>query len=748
MRRVIVPAITISAFVILTFILGCSEDVFIGTLKKNQPPTIRITNGPIEGDSVVYRVHFYWIGNDPDGRVNYYEYVFAEGDPIGFDPADTTGLDKWFKTTSKDSIFKLMTEEYDSTITISNNPYARFSKVYTFFIRAVDDRGARSLPAYRSFTAQNLAPHAFIIHPKNPIPGHSQFLGMRVKFIWEGKDPIDVPWNYQDVDSIRHMCIRFSGFSIDELNKYPERYESYWSPWIWYDSPDDSGRSTIVGDDEILELNRSYILAVQAKDEAGAISSIFDKRTNVRHFMPMKPTGPLLVVRDPILGKFSFIGTNLGADVIYLPGGFPLNFSWKGDAGNYGGVVSSYRYGWDVEDLNDPTDWDVLPSPYHKAAPEKRFYSGIHTLYIEAVDDFGITTLAQIEINIIPVTMERNLLWVDDFYSGNFGQILWAMPTERQHDNFWIDICSRAAGFEPDRDIFDTGMNSGGPNIDNPNPPSIKLMWKYKNVIWTYNSVPAYAAWDNVIEFVPEENFTATNYISTYLSFGGHLWTCGKSDKSGGLAGVLPKIQLLLPTPQVEFPLYLKCEIWGPTVGCTDTSGVNCMVYQDYCVSVLDKPMAIFRPMHWPPRRIDWDALAWGYKDDLDPITASHPELPEEFHLWEEVTKPGRFFDPLEQGFTYVEVYNPEYWMERINIHDQSCFHPMYRMVSRNSKSALNNTVIAFWSTKYAHVVSEGPGAVAAPSVHFGVPLWFFDHEEVKAITDVIFDEWQIRGDQ
>jgi len=50
----------------------------------------------------------------------------------------------------------------------------------------------------------------------------------------------------------------------------------------------------------------------------------------------------------------------------------------------------------------------------------------------------------------------------------------------------------------------------------------------------------------------------------------------------------------------------------------------------------------------------------------------------------------------------------------------------------------LNNTVIAFWSTKYAHVVSEGLGAVAAPSVHFGVPLWFFDHEEVKAITDVL----------
>jgi hypothetical protein len=78
-------------------------------------------------------------------------------------------------------------------------------------------------------------------------------------------------------------------------------------------------------------------------------------------------------------------------------------------------------------------------------------------------------------------------------------------------------------------------------------------------------------------------------------------------------------------------------------------------------------------------------------------------------------------------------------------LEQQPCFHPMYRMRTRNvAVSAVNNATVAFWTTKYANVIAKVPGAVAAPSVQFGLPLWFFNRAQVDSIADVIFTEWQI----
>ena len=36
---------------------------------------------------------------------------------------------------------------------------------------------------------------------------------------------------------------------------------------------------------------------------------------------------------------------------------------WEATAAGYGGVVSGYRYGWDIQGLNDDEQWDVLYTP-------------------------------------------------------------------------------------------------------------------------------------------------------------------------------------------------------------------------------------------------------------------------------------------------------------------------------------------------------------------------------------------------
>ena len=722
----------------LAFLFGCDESVFIGDPALNEPPTVRLTGGPPEGDTTSYYIKFSWMGNDPDGTVESYEYVMCDGSPGGFDPADTTGLDAWTKIHCTDSTFAFSASENGEEVTVGSGRYSSYCRtVHTYFIRAVDDKGARSNAAYRSFTASTLAPYAVIETPRNASPGREQSLPSLVRFTWRGEDPIDDPWNIQEPESIRYFVATHTLSIVENLNSHPEDFENRWCPWIPYDAPGDSGTSTVVGDDELIVKGFGYVFVVQAKDEAGAVTSVFDPIQNVRVFRVFNPPGPLLKVRERNLGAYTFIGGKNRTETFRVPGGFVLDFGWSADASSYGAEISSYRYGWDVADLSDPNDWDVLPSPLIKAAPLMSFRTGVHTLFIEATDNMGTTTLAQFEMSIFPMKMTRNLLWVDDFYSTNFAQIYYAFPTEAEHDEFWLRICNRARNFDPGADVYETATQSF-------REPDIEFLWKYKNIIWTFSAGDDVMAWDDMVRFTPESQVSATraakfNYLAYYASTGGHIWTEGKSDSRGGLGAVFS-------ITNQSFPRNLRCEIAGTSTGCDgDTSGVNSIAYQTYCVTVIDKarPAPRLDP-RMPSRRIDYDAMAYAFKDTREPLTTGHPDLPNKLTLWSQVTKDGMFFDPKEQGFTYVELYNPTYWMRTINTSRQLCFSPMYRMRARSEISAVNGDVVAFWTTKYAGIVADAEGAVDAPSVHFGFPLWFFNRAQVESIADVIFEEWGI----
>ncbi len=738
MREYLLWSAVLACAFALAGLFGCDENVFIGDPALNEPPTVRLTGGPPEGDTTSYYIKFSWMGNDPDGTVERYEYVMCDGDPGGFDPADTTGLDAWTSIHCTDSTFAFSAYENGEDVTVGPNRYSSYCRrVHTFFVRSVDDKGARSVAAYRSFTASTVAPYAVIETPLNRTPGSEQSLPSLVKFTWRGEDPIDDPWNIQEPESVRYFLALHTLSIVENLNSHPEDFESRWCPWIPYDAPGDSGTSTVIGDDELVVKGFGYILAVQAKDEAGAVTSVFDQRQNVRVFRVQSLPGPLLKVKERNLGTYTFIGSKNKIQTFRVPGGFALDFGWTADASSYGAEVSSYRYGWDVADLSEPSDWDVLPSPLIKSAPIISFETGVHTLYVEATDNMGTTTLAQFEMSIFPMKMTRNLLWVDDFYSTNFSQVNYGFPREDEHDDFWLQICGRATGFDPGSDVYETASLSF-------REPDIEILWKYKNIIWTFSAGDDVMAWDDMVRFTPESQVSPTrlakfNYLAYYASVGGHIWTEGKSDSRGGLGAVFS-------ITNQSFPRNLRCEIAGTRTGCDgDTSGVNSIAYRTYCVTVIDKVRPAQRvDPRMPYRRIDYDAMSSGFKDTREPLTTGHAGLPNALTLWSQVTKDGMFFDPKVQGFTYVELYNPAYWMRVIGESRQECFVPMYRMKTRSALSAVNGDVVAFWTTKYADVVADADGAVDAPSVHFGFPLWFFNRAQVDSIADVIFDEWEI----
>ncbi len=402
--REYLPGAVLACALVLAALFGCDDSVFIGDPHPNKPPTVRLTGAPPEGDTTSYQIKFSWMGNDADGTVESYEYAMCDGSPGGFDPADTTGLAAWTKIRCTDSTFAFSAFENGEDITVGPGRYSTYCrKVHTFFVRAVDDKGARSRAAYRSFTASTLAPYAVIETPRNAFPGREQQLPALVRFTWRGEDPVDDPWNIQEPESIRYFVATHTLSFLDNLNRNPEEYESRWCPWIPYDAPGDSGTSTVIGDDELIVKGFGYVLVVQAKDEAGAVTSVFDPGQNARIFRVFNPPGPLLSVRERNLGTYTFIGGKNRIETFRVPGNFPLDFSWSADASSYGAAVSSYRYGWDIADLNDQSEWAVLPSPLVKAAPRISFETGVHTLFIETIDDMGTTTLAQFEMTIFPV---------------------------------------------------------------------------------------------------------------------------------------------------------------------------------------------------------------------------------------------------------------------------------------------------------------------------------------------------------
>lgn len=753
MRRNLLSSVIIALTLIAIFLYGCSEDVFIGDPRTNKAPEVWLSSGPVENSVTSYQVHFYWGGWDPDGEIDYFEFVVVDGDTttgFGFDQADTTGIDKWTRTYSHDSTFSVTADDSMSTEEINNNLYSRYQRTHTFFLRGVDLEGKRSDAVTRSFTAWTLAPYVYINRP--PL---NDVYSRVISFEWVGYDPVDDPSNTQDPDSVRYLWsllvdtngVYNRGFDmVLDLNENPWRYENKWQPWINYNAPEDSGKSTVIGDDEALIMNQVHVFTVQAMDEAGAVTAIFERDVNFRQFIVSESAGPMLTVSEPFLGTFMFLGRNFRPISRDLPPGIPLNFCWRATADDYGGEIVGYRYGWDIADINNDSDWPVNFSPFNLCAPERKLFSGTHTFFIEVIDNSGTTTLAQIQVSVIPFSMQRKLLWMDDFYSTNFTQRDYVMPTENEHDTFWIGHCSKAAGFDPTIDIYDA-------TLKNYKPAPITLIGQYKNIIWTYSSSPDQSTWHEIVQFTPETDLATgtsltVNYISLYLAKGGHLLTVGRSDKAGGIAATLPDRSL-------QFPMSLRCEIAGLEEGCDfDTSGVKSMGYKDYCITMLDKiDGAIRQDETMPYRNIkDYDVLSYAYRDDSDPITAMYPEFPELLEMWDVAVAPGTFFYPNNPspyapgGFTYVEIYNPAYWMAAKYARSQSCFHPIYRMRSKNSYSVLNNQAIALWVTKYEDIIPDIPPeyeeGVAAPSFHFGFPLWFFDRNQVDAIIDIIFDEW------
>ena len=760
-------------FLIFLGLLGlyaaCSPEGTTGDQFANEPPTVWLSAGPPEGSTGKYRVQMFWGGWDPDGEIAGYEYIVTDNSSGSFDPADTVGVD-WSPVAGNDSTFTFSADQPVDTLN-STNQISEFTRSHTFFIRAIDSQGLRSsLPAHRSFTSRTLSPLVRISVPiKNALnPAEVPPIST---FRWRAFDYVDDLLVSQPPDSVQWVLkstVDFGGNFTQTVN-YLRDYKASakdWYPWVWYNAPQDSGKFWTTPPVDL----GTYVFAIRAKDEAGAVTPVLDENENVRRIrVRERNSGPIMTVSNDYMGVVRWATCAPTLVILDSPAGVPLEFKISGSATHYGGEVVGYRYGWDIPDLNDPEQWETDLTPFVgtiATVPSRTFFFGTHTLTTEVVDNSGYCTRIQVKVNVVQFTLERNLLIVDDDTTddGAVFQSGWSnggvYPNDAEHDGYWKSMASDVAGFDPQLDMVDTKLSF----------LPLTTLAQYKSIIWSvYGSNDRqrnFALLYNFISHRPKNppegqnsGKLSPNVLALAMAAGSHIMVAGYHPIQhvinrgwDGPAGL-------------RFPVIWLYELEGKQDGApvlSPTVGELSFAYRELCLETMDyayqkttlvRPATGARRLYCPSSvvRNHGGASSTEREDTMREALPLDPNFPA-LALRPEAAGPGQFYDPALRGLD-VEVYNPFYYQRNSGQAGscqyvpapRSCFQPIYGLGCIDTLEPVYNQPIAFWTSAFADRVADIPGAVGARSVVFGFPPVFIAENEFRPVMDyILFEEWKL----
>jgi hypothetical protein len=588
-------------------------------------------------------------------------------------------------------------------------------------------------------------------------------------FKWVGRDYISNLRETQDPDSVRTILVSTKLFqdswteTVDYIRENPDAPE--WSDWRYYKAPADSGRFWT---SPPLEYG-PYIFAVQVKDEAGAINPVFDEDRNVRRILvSQRSTGPTLTVFNKYIGTMRTSSPNTPLTIIDLPAKVPMSFEWWADARSYGGVVSGYRYGWDIQDLNDPEQWDVSYTPFvtdnnSAESPARTFEFDSHTFHIEVVDNSGYTSRIGVRVNVVPFTMRKSLLFVDDWVenSPGFGPTGGGLPSDAEHDAFWMEMFGDLSGFDASVDMIE---------VDDELP--INVLADYRSVVWNatsaYNGTTESLA-NDILRFVdpdiPQTGKASPNVLALFMAAGGHVLLTGNQV----MCATINRNSFAPSSP--AYPIIFRYELTADQDGEYEDSNIGTwgvgevsFPYNECCLNVLD--IAYIRVIT-AVRRSQINGCPVSnirtQNQTTDGIREAIP-LPGKYEfptltLRPEVAGPGKWYSAERSGLN-GDIYNPPYFATVPKGGDlqglcndvaeldppRDCFEAIYGngCLNTDETRGIYKAPIAFWTKTFEDRVPDA-GGVAARSAIWGFHPVYFNPAEVKSALDIIlFDEWQL----
>ncbi len=744
--------------IVLALATACSPESPSSESNLNQAPRVWVSAQEPQATDAGYTVRFDWGGADPDGRISGFEYLITNNTDRMVDPNTVAG--EWTATSSS-----------GAELAFANDDVAS----HTFVVRALDDEMLPSdEPDYISFTPKQLiagvritVPPSFALNPAD-VPSISTFEWAEDA----GKQaPDSVQWA---MVNIREHGNNFN-LTVNYLRDPASAPD--WYPWVWFDAPAGKGKRWTTPPMEL----GSYVFAIRAKNVAGAMNPVLVEPTNVRRVrIALRTSGPVLAVQHPLMGRIVTGSCDFPLTIVDIAAHLPLAFTLQACADAYGGVVTGYRYGWDILDHDDPGQWEIDFTPFNGPAAvtaPRAFSFGTHTFSAEAIDNSGYCSRIEIRINIVPVTGERNLLVIDDYAPDRVaGQAGWVltngiMPDDAEHDAFWLDMVSNVDQFDPAIDVIDVSEHPSIPvatlasykcivwsaysNVDAVQPSSLPLLYQFIQYRWSRvpkaHEPPLCGFTGGVVGEVQ------TNFVAQVMQAGVHLLIAGNHPTQN--------VRSRTRSPVVRWPMLPLYEL-EPGSTQTGTQPITLanrpgeveFAWQSLCLDAID-----FADLTITQARLSgsganqrycpinqWRSINGSSVRD-DALRSAIPLDPSfsPIALRPEAAGPGKFYSPETRGYK-VEVYNPAYFRQggacAFVPPPRSCFEPIYGLVCLDTAEPTYQQPIAFWTSAFANVVAEDiPGAVAARSAVFGFPPVYFNPSEIKpAIEHILFDEWQL----
>jgi hypothetical protein len=532
--------------VVLTVAAGCGRhagDRLTGL--PNQPPTVTMKSAKLgAGANAAFDLR--WMARDPDGVVDHYlvtTELRALSHSQGWVPASETSK---FLRPSRVAAMAARSTAREPDF---------------FAVRAVDDRGAISEPAWFAAFGDSLPPTVQILSPPPSVLSRV-FVQPSVFIDFDGDDPdgsTGKPVKYK----YRLFGPTDAEMSIATILVDPDSLRRFYAPAFagWDSVPNDSSFVQY----QNLVPGTEYLFAVVAIDENGLYSPVFSRNSNLLWMRVHSSDAALVglhVFGETFVHEFDNTTPPYG---VIAALNRALTINWLGTP-PAGGFIQDYRSALDPDTLDGSGDgftpWDV----HHTSRRIGPFLGSAalqsHRLVIEARSDQGFTARAIILLHPSYLTNEKELLIVDDTRrlpdrSSHLPQLEW--PTAAELDSFLYARGGYPWQFYPSGTMSTPGLFAGYPfdtvgtrtGTTDPMVP-YETLRKYRHVVWITDGIsgsstgtPASSSPMSALRFMSAQFFSP---LTEYVRAGGRLWIVG-GGAGKALMGSFDRVQNNQPVP-------------------------------------------------------------------------------------------------------------------------------------------------------------------------------------------------------
>lgn len=717
---------------------GCSEKGG-GDLEANQPPDTHISFGPAENAQTYFKVPCFWFGTDPDGTVERYQIAtISDLNLSELTEAQLDSLSKaifvshpYITTTATETTFVLEADSWCDTCGTPGTAQIATS-YWGVFVRAVDNEGLMDPNPERSFfQATNLVPKARITVPYKPY-GRNVTLPAKTYVEWGGVDEdgevsgmqykyIIAPVlkdSYEGPPQRPPDLPPFDHVYTEAKMPYAVTPTGYWSDWVPADCTDvkDIDLSQFMSGEGFDYFAR---VCVTCKDEGGAVlpeelfGEIYNADANWIMISVIAEGGGVVTEIDggPLGRRNSSDQTGpIGymTNVAGLFSGTRVSFRfWGREIRDQGKMAKEYRYYYDdpedprtstwnywtsVEPIRDtghePPEWVVRYPPDGKTFVPSL---GPHVFTVELRDLTRAVTHCEFRVEVLngPVGKPDKLVYLVDDDAAE-----WLSPTYRWYeqgsDSLWAAILGPY-----NYEVFDTGKTFT-------REVSVRRVADASTVIWNVDQDDVRPTCQLTLVC-----YERGNYLDSYVKVGGNLIIIGRD------------------------PIF-ACQFWPDQTPYIDLRGEKTSM--DFSPVLNRADSTYMYNFNWDIFGIRRMEIAnpdvptnelYPCDPDFEPI---HSKSLEGMEGWD-----GTFYNPF-----YITEVRPDSGGVWPNV---SMSVPVRKIYTTVPVDEWGNQLEPDCEARCIGVyvpAHDGRGHAA----YIGIPPWFFDHDQVKALIQKLLDEF------